>query len=175
MTVTPCNHCPLTIDCGIKRSKLEGVYGLKLTKISFRCDVRKQLFKPGMKVKAHLKYVAVGMKESFDPEEPPRWPILEEREVVAIVMGWSKIGKVRVFVPYDGDSSDWWLASRRDPDKQIHVLLLWPEQLKPSPEFVSICTDCGLPKDVAFPEWNCSAWPEGGGCTSFTPQGGGRN
>lgn len=165
MIISPCNHCHLTASCEIKTAKLKAVYGLRLTKMGFRCDVRKKAFSSGMKVAANLKYVAVGMTDGG--YDNPSEPITEERTVDAVVMGWSTTGKVRIFVPYEPDGA-WWLASYKTPDLKIHVLLIHPEQLVPSADFVSVCTDCGLPEDADLAEWNCGLSPEDGGCATFT-------
>jgi len=177
MTITPCNKCRFSGDCDIRREKLAGIKGLKLTAIKFICQKQRDDLPVGMKVKAALKYVAVGhcvypdrYPWGLDMSHPDCEPWkTEDRVVDAVVMRWSG-KKVRVFVPYDESiplgawHPPWWLQKVANGQRDmafIHVLRVHPDQLEPTGEIVKVCHKCGLPDSVEdFPDWSCSACGE---------------
>ena len=161
MTITPCNKCRFSGDCDIRREKLAGIKGLKLTAIKFICQKQRDDLPVGMRVKAALKYVAVG-RGAYPDGDP--WKT-EARVVDAVVMAW--VGtKVRVFVFYDESippgamHPSWWLQKISNGQEDmafIHVLRVYPDQLEPTGEIVKVCHKCGLPNTLEdFPDWECS-------------------
>lgn len=54
MTIQPCHWCHRKADCDIRRSKLVGIRGLKLTLIRFTCKLPESDFPPGARVTARV-------------------------------------------------------------------------------------------------------------------------
>lgn len=152
MNITPCNHCRFAGDCDIRRDKLAGVRGLKLTSIKFTCQKRRDDLKPGAVVLANLKWVATGPAIEHYPDSPPE-PPMDARQMRGYFMAWSQ-QKARVYVPPDGEFYLWSIRNLTP----VTVVRLWPEQLVPTGEIVRHCRRCGMPDladDATMAMWNC--------------------
>jgi hypothetical protein len=149
MTIYPCRDCRLSAGCEIKDEKVKAIRGLKLTSIKFRCQKRTDYLKPGMRVKAHLPYVCVGMRGGYDEAEHP---IMEPRTLDAVVMAWVH-GKVRIYVPQDQEPGT--LVSKSDNETQLDVVRVNAIYLEPTGETETVCIYCGLPKEHSAKKWIC--------------------
>jgi len=173
MQMTPCRTCPFKETCDIRVTLRAAVRGLGLTALRFRCDALLGAFRPGMKVKARLDYVAVGSHVAPDDFQ---WKT-EKRIVDAYVMKFTG-GKVRIFVPYDESPDyrdglpEWWLQKLKGTGYGelfcIHVLRVNPDRLVATGEAVNACHHCGMPETHERPDgWSCRTVDEerGGGYT----------
>lgn len=157
MTITPCRNCFQADGCLVRHEKIRAVRGLKLTAIKFKCSLLTEMFPPGQRVQADLKYVCTGWS-GYGCE---REPIVEPRTVNAVVMGWSG-DKVRVYIPYP-DSEGWWLQSHKATiytgitNGHVHALRVFPKQLRPCPDRMTACKHCGLPEGADVPGWSCTS------------------
>jgi hypothetical protein len=156
MTITPCKDCRLSESCEIKKEKLKAVRGLKLTAIKFRCDEQKKDIRPGMVVMALLHHV-----ELADDEGHADYLELDGRpkKLRAVVMGWAKTGKVRVFVPLqpEGCIVNYKLMSGGEAD-QCHTVCVAHKCIEPTGETVTVCKHCGMPESATEDErgkWVC--------------------
>ncbi len=153
MHINPCWMCPIRKTCDIRKAKVEGVRGLKLTSIKFKCDILPAMFTPGMRVTATL----LTGRDQF--------------EATATVMAW-KGDKVIVCVdeeftmdPEPGRYGDEMIQPRETISKA--VVKLRPDRITPISgvyePIVPICRQCRRPMHRKIPGWSCMRYGDQNG------------
>ena len=137
MTVHPCLNCHRRRDCEIKREKLKGVRGLKLTAIRFRCTIPQDDFPPGCRVLARVHNMAEWWSRS---------------SMVTLSGTVMKHWKNGVLIAVDFDSRESYLENLVYPDERPiemgDVISVRTDRLERLPEpSVRVCKSCGTPEN----------------------------
>ncbi len=152
MHIKPCSICPIRKTCSIRKEKVDGVKGLRLTSIKFQCDILPKMFTPGMRVSATLR---TG-RDQF--------------EGVGTVMAW-KGDKVIVCVDEefteDADVDDYGEKVQYPGTISKAVVKLRPDRITPITgayePIVPICRQCRRPMHREIPGWKCQMYGDENG------------
>ncbi len=150
MILHPCHECRhnssrldrlLTKNppCWIKESVLAKIRGAGLTVARFTCDMHRDEFQPGNRVKATIRNATVGREDGYG---------IPQQGVAVIpgtVMRW--VGR-KVLV---------WLDESEEAETARKAVKVKPCNLEPTGETVGVCQECGRPNTAASEgDWQCS-------------------
>ncbi len=149
MHINPCWMCPIRKTCEIRKTKVDGIHGLKLTSIKFKCDILPAMFTWGMRVSALLR----SGRDEFSG--------------TGTVMAW-KGDKVLVCIDdefvQDADVDDYGEKIQFPGTICRAVVKLRPDRITALAESaVPICRQCRRPMHREIPGWKCMRYGDQNG------------